>query len=930
MKGMEYRLLTVIIILAVITLIGIIGFAYVREMPITDYLSASFKMCGSDVGSLCCNLERPELEPFCSAGLVCDVKVDTTKLSDPEILKAYKQAKCTDVQESLIILTDHYVFNNSCVNGFNNGVDGAECNYTAVSKDFLIGMLRENAMGIGMYDINEYDRYKISSDANAISFSVGKQECENMYDCTECTRYFQFENPYQCTDCSGCDGAGKCDACSQCAKSTDTRAKQDYSDCAYCGDCGACVNDEETDMTSCESCKVCDICFNTDSYPPDSNLAYCQESDVCNETTCLNNFYCGQDKNTFDENFMCSYCKPKADTTCKKVIEPNICEEIKDCLRMKTDKSESCYLMIDDYVPVVEDPSDANRLFTSISNMNYYIDWNHENILMDNILPFELRKIISQCMNEPLYKSATEGGIEQKACDFKAPSNMRMIWDAGQLPNAAIYDNAGEKVVLPGFLTEYTFNNPDNDLDMQDENVWFNDCGNISRKSEFYYDCLKSKKCEPGGADFNNLLFINDGKLFDSNTMPKGTSIKLAVSDMSYFKPYLSGESLKYSNDCDFNMYICSQQMLVDPSNWGENDDPLQLYGYIRDMFQLSLLPDMGDQASPFVSKIQSYGIEKGKKALMTPEDSVRYGFEYSDDAYYTRDSYMIAFNKLDSNPTFKINIGKEPMDAGHIGNMVVAGTRDWSLMISSNASEIYKNTKDFICQYALGKSPTDECDIEVAYDYRSSWQLQELDYSNLASTKYSGYCTGDDILTGQCVYKTCAKDLVGGACGAQATDHPCWGWCTEHKYELDPSKNLLKIMADYKTGGYESCESQQTTILTDENDDEEKTVAEKYNRYEFKNWLDIGKQEGYSYKSLVIRDDGINDNYCYIDNSGIFLKYDTGKESIDSKNIYYLKTSDGLYRKNIDVYLGYMVTLDEYDGKTVATIHPIVKFKQG
>ena len=922
MKGMEYRLLTVIIILAVITLIGIIGFAYVREMPITDYLSASFNICGFDKGSLCCNLERPELEPFCSAGLVCDVKVDTTKLSDPDVLKAYKQSKCTDVQESLVILTDQYVFNNSCVNGFINGVDGAECNYTAVSRDFLIGMLRENAMGVGMYNRDEYDKYKTSNDANTISFSVGKQDCKNVYDCTECTRYFQFENPYQCTDCSGCDGTGKCDACSQCAKSTDTRAKQDYSDCSYCGDCSACINDEETDMTSCESCKQCDICFNTDSYPPDSNLAYCQESDVCNDTTCLNNFYCGQDKNTFDQNFMCNYCKPKADTTCEKVVEPNICEEIKDCLRMKTDKSESCYLMIDDYVPVVEHTSDAERPFTS--GMDYFPDWSKDATI--STLALDLRKVVSQCLNEPLYKYATEDGIEQKVCDFKAPSDMRLVWDAGQLPKAIVYDNNGEKVVLPGFLTEYTFNNPDTDLDRQDENVWFNDCGNISGKSEFYYDCLKSKKCEPGGADFNNLLFVNDGQLFESNTMPKGTSIKLAVSDMSYFKPYLSGESLKYSNDCDFNMYVCSQQMLVDPNNWGENDDPLQLYGYIRDMFQLSLLPDMGDQTSPFVSKIASHKIENGKEVLMTPEDSARYGFEYSDDAYYTRDSYLIAFNKLDSNPTFKINIGKEPMDAGHIGNMVVAGTRDWSLMISSNASEIYKNTKDFICQYALGKSPTDECNIEVAYDYRSPWQLQELDYSNLASTKYAGYCAEEDILTGQCFYKTCTEDLVGGACGSQATDHPCWGWCTDHKYELDSSKNLLNTIVEYKTGGTENCESDISLIFTHEDDKTYELNDGKAKRFTGTSH-NAGLPEASSFKEFTLKD---NAN-CYIDNSNVFLKYDTGKESIDSKNIYYLKTSDpnGYYRSNIDVYLGYMVTMNEYDGRTVATIHPIVKFKQ-
>ena len=108
MKGVEFNIVLVIIILSVVTLIAVGGYYFATETPIRTYLAPTFTPCGQSEGSLCCNLDNPDLEPFCGGGMECDVRVDT--FDNPS---EYAESRCVLPEYDFIFMTEQYVYDDS-------------------------------------------------------------------------------------------------------------------------------------------------------------------------------------------------------------------------------------------------------------------------------------------------------------------------------------------------------------------------------------------------------------------------------------------------------------------------------------------------------------------------------------------------------------------------------------------------------------------------------------------------------------------------------------------------------------------------------------------------------------------------------------------------------------------------------------------------
>jgi hypothetical protein len=312
MKGAQFNLAFVIILLAVLLIIGVVLAYFVKGLPIRSYLAPMFEPCGQTEGSLCCNLDNPDIEPFCGGGMECDIKADPNSNLD-----LYKQSTCVLYETKLTFMTDQMVYDDSCkIN--NKGDYSKDCEPTIISGSYLIDYLNMKAGGIGDSD----------------------QNCTDAYTCSDCTRYFGFGAAESCYDCESCDpDTGNCSSCAECSRSKDAAAGQEFSQCYICDDCAQCAIDASIDSGSCKTCDSCYSCSNTDIY---SKMNYCKESDICNSTTCFNNFYCGKSKSDYNEDMTCKVCKRTPETKCTKTSDYSLCEAIKSCFSEDPLRSDAC------------------------------------------------------------------------------------------------------------------------------------------------------------------------------------------------------------------------------------------------------------------------------------------------------------------------------------------------------------------------------------------------------------------------------------------------------------------------------------------------------------------------------------------------------------------------------------------------------------
>ncbi|MBR9682224.1 MAG: hypothetical protein GOV02_00980 [Candidatus Aenigmarchaeota archaeon] len=946
MKGVQFNIVLVIVILSLITLIGVAGYYYVTDIQVTDYLTTTFTSCGLDEGSVCCNLENLDLEPFCSGGMECFLNVAPSNIKNPslseeerdELFEQYKNSKCSYMQGNFIFDVDHYVYDDSCLNG-------EDCNVTALSRDWFIHYLRWKD---GIQAIHLLEPENSPSDTY-----IGGENCENAIRCTDCSRYYDFGESSFCSFCEFADADGNNADCLECDQSIDPETNQVFGDCSFCTECSECVLDEETNIAECEKCENCNSCFTPETNPlaidsitgelADYEQWYCKESDKCNTTTCLNNFYCGNSATDYNEEIFCRYCEPASSATvCEKQVDYKLCDEIKDCLRYHDGRDDVCPIF-ERFAPVIYDSSDLNHPYTSPALTGTDVERDALDLLYNDdefmdTFEEQLLDILDYCVEEDIYSVVEDAGIQQKLCHFDGQPTKTTQGTTGAAGFFSMEDADqpyfvdGESygtLYLPNFLPDYTY---DKDFKFQDQKFTFSDCGNLSGLSPILYEIEKSD-----GGMSDDIVFFNRGGPFESDTMPNGTSIKMAVSDMSYFDG--NGE-----NNCDFNFYVCSQPMLVDK----DNQNALGIYTGIRDMFETSMFPTLDKSDSEWSERITRTPITSYSAISLHPEIIDQLGFDGPSHEY---DSYLVTFDdspvdldsKSDGLTTFEIDIGSEPMDAEHIANIIVAGIRDWSIFVENPPSEIYDNIQSMVCYGTRPGRTVSECVTTLHYDFDSQWNLRELDYSNIPDKFYKSSVL-TDIRYGAVSYKKCSKDLIGGVCSSEATEHSCWGSCDDHEYELNEGRNIQHLNLEHHSGKTEDCESQTVIELKDTSGKTKYDYkSEKHASYLTKKYslgLSINGQPSYSDIDKLT----ITNKDCYVDGSEFAIYYDTLKESEYNKNIFYVKEADGLYSGKIKVYLGFIVQLyqeygydedysassKELTGREAAVVHPIVKFRQG
>lgn len=208
-----------------------------------------------------------------------------------------------------------------------------------------------------------------------------------------------------------------------------------------------------------------------------------------------------------------------------------------------------------------------------------------------------------------------------------------------------------------------------------------------------------------------NRLYTPDVAPFDSSTAPSSVHMTLAVSDVVYNE---AG-----SNICDYNFYMCSRRDLADASYVEAHDNnPMRIYRFFRD-FNVSY-----NANKYFTINVSQSDIEEEK---------------------------ILRYEGHDGNGYFTVNVGNQQIDSAHIGNLIVAGLRDWAVLNFDDNATI----EAFCVATGIGSNISDciEKNISVHLMGTADWELSEFSLTADGAPSSCVAECGKSPWTQKCVY---------------------------------------------------------------------------------------------------------------------------------------------------------------------------------